>query len=172
MAGVLEHLPALMALTTPSTNSYRRIRPHFWSGAFRCWGLDNREAALRVPTSPDGAGPSNIELKTADASANPHLALGALIAAGLDGVRRKLPLADPVDVDPGNLTEAERQRRGIDALPASLGEALERFSHDAVLTGALGHALAQAFLAVRWAEWEAMKGMELEHEVRILLQRY
>ena len=78
MAGILNHLPALMAITTPSLNSYRRIRPHCWSGAFRCWGFDNREAAIRVPTHPEAPVPTHFELKTVDASSNPYLALGAL----------------------------------------------------------------------------------------------
>ncbi|HXG08476.1 MAG TPA: glutamine synthetase family protein, partial [Gemmataceae bacterium] len=82
IAGLLEHLPALMAITTPSPNSYRRIRPHVWSGAFRCWGLDNREAAVRVPSSPTGPGPTHFEFKIVDATANPYLALGAVLAAG------------------------------------------------------------------------------------------
>jgi glutamine synthetase len=171
MAGVLAHLPALMALTTPSPNSYRRLKPHFWSGAFRCWGIDNREAALRLPTSPDGP-PSNFELKTCDGSANPYLALGGVVAAGLDGVRRKLDLPEPVAGDPGNLSEAERRQRGIDALPANLGEALEQFSKDAVLSAALGPELARAFLAVRWAEWQALKDLSLADEVSLLLERY
>jgi glutamine synthetase len=82
LAGILAHLPALMALTTPSVNSYRRIRPHCWSGAYRCWGFDNREAAIRVPTFPEPPSPTHFELKTIDASANPYLALGDVIAAG------------------------------------------------------------------------------------------
>jgi glutamine synthetase len=171
MAGVLAHLPALMALTTPSPNSYRRLKPHFWSGAFRCWGLDNREAALRVPTSPEGP-PSNFELKTCDGSANPYLALGGVVAAGLDGLRRQLELPEPVASDPGNLSDSERQQRGIDALPANLGEALDHFSKDAVLSAALGPELARAFLAVRWAEWQALKDMSLTDEVNLLLERY
>jgi glutamine synthetase len=172
MAGLLAHLPALMALTTPSPNSYRRLKPHFWSGAFRCWGLDNREAALRVPTSADGTGPSNFELKTCDGSANPYLALGGIIAAGLDGLRRKLELPEPVDCDPGGLPEAERIKRGIDALPASLGEALDHFARDTVLSAALGASLAQAIMAVRWAEWQALKDLSLTDEVKLLLERY
>jgi glutamine synthetase len=171
MAGVLAHLPALMALTTPSPNSYRRLKPHFWSGAFRCWGVDNREAALRLPTSPDGP-PSNFELKTCDGSANPYLALGGVVAAGLDGVRRQLELPEPVASDPGNFSEVERKQRGIDALPAHLGEALEHFSKDALLATALGPDLARAFLAVRWAEWQALKDMSLADEVNLLLERY
>ncbi len=95
IAGILHHLPALMALTTPSTNSYRRIRPHFWSGAFAAWGYDNREGAVRVPSNPVPPSPTHFELKTSDASANPYLALGAVIFAGLDGIGRNLSPGDP-----------------------------------------------------------------------------
>ncbi len=172
IAGILHHLPALMALTTPSTNSYRRIRPHHWSGAFRCWGMDNREAAVRVPSHPEEPSPTHFELKTVDASANPYLALGAVIAAGLDGVRHCFELGESVAVDPGYMTEAERSLYGIDLLPINLGKAIEYLSSDNVLLDALGSDLARAYLAVRKAEWEAMKDLELEAEVKLLLERY
>lgn len=172
IAGILHHLPALMALTTPSTNSYRRIRPHYWSGAFRCWGMDNREAAVRVPSNPEEISPTHFELKTVDASANPYLALGSVIAAGLDGVRHCLELGEPVAVDPGHMTESERSTRGIELLPTNLGESIEQLSNDKVLLNALGTELTQAYLAVRKAEWEVMKDLELEEEVKLLLERY
>ena len=171
-AGILQHLPALMAITTPSTNSYRRLQPHFWSGAYRCWGMDNREAAVRVPSNPVPPSPTHIELKTVDASANPYLALAGAIAAGLDGIRGNLDLGAPVDQDPGNFSESERQARQIDRLPTNLGEAIAALSQDQVLLDALGPDLAQAFLAVRKAEWEAMQNLSLADEVNLLLERY
>lgn len=172
IAGILHHLPALMAITTPSPNSYLRIRPHCWSGAFRCWGLDNREAALRVPTNPAGTGTTNIELKTVDASANPFLALGAVIAAGLDGIRCHLDPGPPLQVDPGSMSEEERRSRNVTALPSDLGAALDQLDGDEVLLGALGPDLARAFRAVRRAEWHTLGGMELANQVNILLERY
>ena len=172
LAGLLRHLPALMALTTPSTNSYRRIRPHFWSGAFRCWGVDNREAAVRVPSSPEGGGATHVELKTCDASANPYLALGAVVAAGLDGVRKGLDPGKPLAADPGHLPDEERRARGIDPLPVNLGAAIDHLGRDSVLLAALGPTLAQAYLAVRRAEWQALKDVDLAGEVRLLLERY
>jgi glutamine synthetase len=172
VAGILHHLPALMALTTPSVNSYRRLQPHFWSGAYCCWGMDNREAAVRVPSNPKPPSPTHIELKTVDASANPYLALGATIAAGLDGIRQQRDLGESMAIDPGHLTEAERQQLGIARLPESLGEAIEHLSCNKTLLNALGKDLSQAFLAVRRMEWKALQGKTLEEEVKLLLERY
>ena len=172
VAGILYHLPALMALTTPSVNSYRRLQPHFWSGAFRCWGYDNREAAVRIPSNPRLPSPTHIELKTVDAAANPYLALGAVIAAGLDGIRLGLQPNDPVTIDPGNFSNAERQERQIDRLPQTLGAAIDHLRQNDLLLSALGNDLAQAFLAVRQAEWNALKDLTLEEETQILLDRY
>src|SRR5512145_2507032 len=139
IAGVLEHLPALLALTCPSVNSYRRLQPHFWSSAFTAWGPDNREAAVRVPSTfpSDRAGSTNAELKASDASSNPYLALGGLLAAGLDGVSRALKPGEPTLVDPGTLSDSERAARGIRRYPTTLRAALDRLELDAVLMTAL-----------------------------------
>ncbi|UCF93430.1 MAG: glutamine synthetase [Desulfobacterales bacterium] len=172
VAGVLDHLPALAAITIPSKTSYRRIRPHFWAGAFRAWGYENREAAVRVSRNSKGTRASRFEFKTADATANPYLALGALIAAGLDGLQRNLPLPEEVTVDPALIPEAERQARGIDLLPQSLGAALDALRKDEVLLEALGKALARSYVAVRQCEWDALKDLTLEQEVALLAERY
>ncbi len=171
-AGILAHLPGLMALTTPSTNSYRRLQPHLWSGAFQAWGFDNREAAIRVPSNPSPPSPTHIEVKTIDGSANPYLALGGVIAAGLDGIRQDLRLPNPVAVDPGTLSEYELRSRSISPLPRALKQAVDAFSTDSVLQTALGEPLTQAILAVRQAEWQAMKDYDLDAEVKLLLERY
>jgi glutamine synthetase len=157
IAGVLEHLPGLLALTCPSVNSYRRLQPHFWSSAYVAWGPDNREAAVRVPSTfpSDRAGSTNAELKASDSSSNPYLALGGLLAAGLDGVTRKLEPGEPVLVDPGALSEDERRERGIARYPTTLKAALDRLERDAVLMAALGPTLARAYLAVKRSEVEA-----------------
>lgn len=172
IAGILQHLPALMALTTPSPNSFKRIRPRFWSGAFTAWGYGNREAAVRVPQPVAGRPITHIELKTVDPSCNPYLALGAVIAAGLDGIERGLDPGEPVAMDPADLPEAERAAQGIRPLPTTLGEAIAALEQDHVLLQALGPELARSYLAVRRAEWEAMKDLPHEEEVRILLERY
>lgn len=165
IAGVLNHLGAIMAITTPSPNSYRRLLPHCWSGAFRTWGIDNREAAIRVPSDPAAVGPTHLEVKTVDGSANPYLALGVVLAAGLDGIRRKLSPGQPATLDPGNVPGSER-------LPENLGQSLERFRKSEFFVNLLGPELHQAFTAVRQAEWETLKNASLEEEVGQLLERY
>jgi glutamine synthetase len=170
LAGVLAHLPALAALTAASANSYRRLRPRSWAGAYRAWGEHNREAAVRVVRAPAGA--ARLELKTCDATANPYLALGALLAAGMDGLDRELPLPAETTVDPAELSEAERRAAGLLPLPASLGEALEALAADGVLGAALGPERARAYLAVKRAEWAALGRLSLAEEVALLAERY
>jgi glutamine synthetase len=154
-AGVLEHLPGLCGLTAPSFNSYHRLIPQYWAGAFTCWGHDNREAPVRVPSLFWGSeeASTNLELKSADASCNPYLAVGGLVVAGLDGLERGLQLPEPVEVDPATIPEDERARRGILRLPATQEEALDALESDAVLMDALGPVLAGSYLAVRRSEW-------------------
>src|SRR5205823_923419 len=157
IAGVLAHLPGLCGLTAPSFNSYHRIIPQYWAGAFVCWGYDNREAPVRVTSVFRGMeeASTNAELKAADASSNPYLAVGGLIAAGLDGLARELEPPEPVEVDPATIDEGEREARGIVRLPATQAEALDALAADGVLTRALGPVLAESYLAVRHSEWEA-----------------
>jgi glutamine synthetase len=157
IAGVLDHLPGLCGLTAPSFNSYHRIVPQYWAGAFVCWGHDNREAPVRVPSVFWGVeeASSNAELKAADASSNPYLAVGGLIAAGLDGLERELEPPEPVEVDPATIDEGERAQRGIVRLPATQEEALDALEADEVLIAALGPVLAGSYLAVRRSEWAA-----------------
>jgi glutamine synthetase len=168
IAGVLEHLPALLALTCPSYNSYRRLQPHFWSSAYTAWGPDNREGAIRVPSQfrSDRAGSTNAELKASDSSSNPYLSLGGLLAAGLDGVKRELTLGEPTMIDPGNYSEEEREARGIRRFPASLQEALDNLERDTVLMDALGPLLSRAYLAVKRLEWESFSKEDVAFEVK------
>jgi glutamine synthetase len=152
LAGVLAHLPALVALTCASVNSYRRLAPSMWAGAYACYGPDNREAAIRVCSPIGSAGSVNLELKPSDSSANPYLALGAFIHAGLDGIRRSLRPDAPMSADPGTLTDAERDLAGAARLPSTLDAALDALEADQLLTGALGPLRSAAYLAVKRSE--------------------
>jgi len=167
IGGVLAHLPGLLGLTTPSTNSFRRLQPHYWSSAYTAWGIENREAAVRVPSRywDDENGSANLELKASDASANPYIALGGVMAAALDGIERDLDPGEPVDQDPGNLTDTERAGRGIRRFPETAAEALDELERDDILMDALGRPLGDEYLKVRRAEAAAFAERDTAHEL-------
>eukprot|EP00775_Hariotina_reticulata_P007353 gene7353-7564_t len=132
LAGVLSHLPALLPFTAPSVNSYQRLQPCTWSGAYACWGWDNREAPLRLccPRMAD-PGSCNAEFKAFDGSTNPYLGVAAVVAAGLTGLEARVPLPAPTQVDPG--TAQPSSPAGSSSwppLPRSLEEALEALQDD------------------------------------------
>jgi glutamine synthetase len=166
IGGLLAHLPALVALTCGSVNSYRRLAPQMWSSAYTVYGMDNREAAVRIcsPMRDDPAGSVNLEVKPSDSSGNPYLALGACIYAGLDGIRRKLDPGEAVNVDPATLTDAERAAVGANRLPASLAEALDALQADDLLMESLGDLRRRAYLAVKRSEVAAFDGADPAYE--------
>jgi glutamine synthetase len=137
-----------------------------WSSAYTVYGMDNREAAVRIcsPMSDNKAGSVNLELKPSDSSANPYLALGAVIHAGLDGIRRNLDPGEAVNVDPAALTEDERRARGACRLPDSLGAALDCLQADTVLMDSLGDLRRRAYLAVKRSEVAAFADMTTAQE--------
>lgn len=166
IGGVLHHIRGLLAITCASPNSYRRLLPHYWSSAYGVYGFDNREAAIRVPSPFSGreADSLNLELKCADHSGNPYLSFGALIAAGLDGIRNRIDPGVPQQIDPGNYSDEERERLGIRRLPTTLDEALDELERDTILTSAMGPLLSTSYLAVKRAEAAFFKEKSPEEE--------
>jgi glutamine synthetase len=154
-AGVLSRLPALLAVGAPSVASYLRLVPSHWAGAYACWGLENREAALRFVTGAAGSRSqaANLEVKCFDAAANPYLVVAALLAAGAAGLAENGTLPEPVDVDPVSL-------EGVPPLPSSLGAAVEMFETDAALKEALGEALIDTIAVVRRGEIALFDGAD------------
>lgn len=168
IGGILHHLPALVALTCPNYNSYRRLQPHAWSSAYTAWGFDNREAAVRVASPFWGREEQsyNVELKAVDPSANPYLALGALLACGLDGIDRRLDPGVPCEQDPALLTEAERERNGIRRLPTTMGVALDGLQRDDVLMTSMPELLRRSYLAIRRSEAAAFAAKDIDFEIK------
>ncbi len=168
IAGILDHLPALIALTCPSYNSYRRLQPQTWSAAYTAWGFDNREATVRVASPFWGREEQtyNIELKSVDSSANPYIALGGLIAAGLDGIKRRLQPGQPCEHDPSKLSDAERAENHIRRLPTSMHEALDNLTQDTLLADAMGDLMSRAYLAIRRSEEQAFAKQNVDFEIR------
>jgi len=152
MAGVLDHAPALAALAAPSVNSYKRLvvgrslTGATWAPAYIAYGLNNRTAMVRVPYG-------RLELRLPDGSCNPYLATAALIAAGLDGVDRKLDPGPAYNINLYDLSPAELAEKGIGVLPQNLGQALDALERDTVLTEALGSDLMAEFIDLKRREW-------------------
>lgn len=172
IAGILKRLDALCATTMPTGNSYRRVKPHCWSGAFNCWGYDNREAAVRVITTPDEKSVSHFELKSCDASSNPYIALASVIFAGIAGIRESLELCPPVDCDPGKYDAKTLAEKNINPLPPDLGAALDALDRDDMLKSAMGENFYKAYSAVKKTEWNYMKTFAIDRERKTLLRRY
>ncbi len=147
IGGILTRLPALLAVGAPSVASYLRLVPSSWAGPYQCWGLENREAALRFIT----AGSPNVEVKCFDGAANPYLAIAALLIAGGAGVTEGAQLPDPINVDPVTL-------EGVPMLPIDLDQSLAAFENEPTLLAAFGEELAGAIATVRRGEIALFEG--------------
>jgi glutamine synthetase len=174
LAGVLEALPALVGIGAPSVSSYLRLVPSRWAGAFQCWGRENREAALRIITGSTGQREeaANAEVKCFDASANPYLVVGAVLAVGLASLDKGLRLPAEVPGDPALLSDGELERLEVKRLPQSAEEALSRLEESTVLRSAMGESLYDAFAAVRRAEIAMFAGRPPEEIAAATRWRY
>jgi glutamine synthetase len=174
IAGLLRDLPAVAAVTAPSVGSLARLRPGFFAGAYAFWGVENREAPLRyVPGSALlGEDHANLELKVSDASANPYLALAAVLTAGAAGVRENLAPPAPIAEDPGTWKKKQRAAEGIEKLPTSQAEQEEALSANPRIAGVLGEEILGAFLAVRRADAAWAQEKETEEVLAAWRWRY
>ncbi len=166
-AGVLAHAGALTALCAPSPVSAERLSPHHWSAGAVCLGERNREALLRIPPLLGTGGGERsrqmrLEFRGADAAANPYLALGAIVRAGLEGIEERLAAPPVLDRDPATLAGEEAERFGVGALPGSLEEALAALEADDSARGWLGPELHEAYASLKRAELTATAGLRLQ----------
>jgi glutamine synthetase len=165
-AGVLRHARALCALTAPSAISYLRLRPHSWSAATVALGTRNRETLLRICGPADE--PVHLEYRAADAAACPHLALAALLLAGIEGLRAGLPAPPTLDEDPERADSQLRARVAPTPIPGDLGEALEALVGDEVASGWFSPLLLETYVGAKRAELAAVDGLS----VPARLERY
>ena len=176
-AGILRHAPALCAITAPSPISYERLKPHSWSAYYANIADRDREALLRICPYPEVAGVDvarrfNLEYRAADACASPYLQLGALVYAGLAGIREGLPRPTLSRGDPGDLSAEERGRLGIGDLPRSLDEALSALEADEAASAWLGPVLTEAYLMHKRGELAMAAGLALDELCRIYARAY
>jgi glutamine synthetase len=172
-AGVILHLPALCALTAPSPISYLRLKPHNWSSSYTWLGERDRESTIRICSTyeagaKDPAKQFNLEYRAADGCASPHLSLGAIVRAGLEGIRAKLPAPPIYDGDPTLLAENELAKLGLRRLPTTLEAALRAFEADKTVSGWFDATFRQAYTATKCMELKLVEGMDPD----VQCQRY
>jgi glutamine synthetase len=164
IGGVLAHSSSLMAILNPTINAYRRIQPDSLAPTHANWGWDNRSTFIRVP--PERGSATRAELRVGDGAANPYLAIAAVLAAGTDGIRRKLAPPAPVA---GDAYRVDIEAAG-DALPGTLEEALDALERDDVLRAALGPEIVETFLAVKRFEVERHRAWVSDWEIAEYMQ--
>ncbi len=148
IAGVLAHAPALCGVCAPTVNSYKRLLPGSWAPAHIGYAADNRAALVRVP----GALRPRMEFRAGDHTAHPHLALAALIAAGIDGLDRQLDPGPPATGDLGHLPDDALAGQGVRLLPRTAHEALDALEADPIVMAALGPICGPELLRIRREE--------------------
>jgi glutamine synthetase len=150
IAGQLAHARGMCAVLAPLVNSYKRLVPGYEAPVYISWGRINRSALLRIPRA-HGVESTRVELRCPDPSCNPYLAFSVMLAAGLDGIKRELPLAAASEE---NLYLLENQRNlSLQVLPKSLDEALEALESDPLIRDALGQHVYERFMQAKQAEW-------------------
>jgi glutamine synthetase len=173
LAGQLKHARGMSAVLAPIPNSYKRLVPGYEAPVYIGWAQINRSALIRLPHYTTGRNKSvRLELRCPDPSANPYLAFATMLAAGLDGIENELPCPSPLNnLNIWNLSEEERDERGIESLPGSLAEAMHEFESNEVIQEALGPTICSVFSRAKWAEvdeyrtrvtdWEISRYLEL-----------
>ena len=162
IAGLLEHVQGFCAVTNPLVNSYKRLVPGYEAPCHLAWSTGNRSALIRIPT-PRGAG-TRVELRSPDPSCNPYLAFAACLAAGLDGIQRRLtPPAESNE----NLyaIAADLEAQGVRRLPASLEAAIHALEADSVVTAALGSHVTGQYVTGKLREWEEYRTQVTQWEL-------
>lgn len=167
IGGLLTHVRGMCAITNPLVNSYKRLVPGYEAPCYMAWSASNRSALIRIPAS-RGMG-TRVELRCPDPTCNPYLALAACLAAGLDGVEKKVSPPDEITENIFSMSAKTREAKGILSLPGSLKEALDYFAADSCITDAMGEHVTAQYIAGKEKEWDEYRtrvsSWEVEHYI-------
>jgi glutamine synthetase len=174
IGGILEHIRPLCAFTASIVTSYKRLLPNKWASAYACYGPDNREAAVRIVSGQKTreAITTHLEYKPIDGACNPYLAMAALLAAGLDGIARKIDPKEAVLVNPNNLAPDEKEARGIRRLPRTLAEAVTALEGDEFFVKVFGKTMVQEYIALKKYQWEEYHNQVTSWEIDRYMEIY
>ncbi|MGE5618467.1 MAG: type I glutamate--ammonia ligase [Sphingomonadaceae bacterium] len=173
IAGQLAHAKGMCAVLSPLINSYKRLVAGFEAPVYVSWARTNRSALVRVPKiTPSKSAATRIELRSPDPTCNPYLAFAVMLKAGLDGVKRKLPLIQPIEEDLYEFTDEMMARHGVEVLPGSLHQALDAMEKDEIVQEALGPHIYARFLEAKTIEWKEFRRHVTSWEIERYLGVY
>lgn len=170
LGGVMEHMRGMTAILNPIVNSYKRLVPGFEAPAYIAWSATNRSTLIRIPAAKGEA--VRMELRSPDPTANPYLALAAVLRAGLDGIKRQLAVPESVDCNIFRMSAQERRERKIEELPGTLAEAVSCMEEDAFMKETLGEHLFEKYIALKKEEWNRYRSQVTDWEIREYLNQF
>ncbi len=170
LAGIMEHIKGMTIITNPLVNSYKRLVPGFEAPVYIAWSATNRSPLIRIPNS-KGEG-SRIELRSPDSASNPYLALAVCLAAGLDGVERKLKPPASVDRNIFEMTKEEQIELGVESLPTTLLQAIEELEKDELIKEVLGNHTYEKYMEAKKLEWQEYSGQITNWEIEQFLHKF
>jgi len=166
IAGLLKHALEITAVTNQWVNSYKRLVPGYEAPVYLSWARRNRSDLIRVPEYRPGREKSTrVELRSPDPACNPYLAFSVMLAAGLEGIEKEYEVPEPIEENVYEMTEEERQRRGIETLPASLLEAIQLTEKSELVRKTLGDHVFNAFIENKKIEWNNYRTQVTEYEL-------
>lgn len=170
IAGIMEHISAITAISNPTVNSYKRLVAGYEAPVYVAWSCKNRSPLIRIPAA-RGTG-TRIELRSPDPSCNPYLVMAVCLKAGLDGIKKGLTPPASIDKNIFTMSELERANLGVKALPRTLEEAINELKKDELIKEALGEHIVNKFIEIKEREWEEYRCSVSEWELKKYLQRY
>jgi len=167
IAGILKHSREICIVTNQWVNSYKRLVPGYEAPVYICWATRNRSALIRVPEyKPGKEKATRIEVRFPDPACNPYLAFAVMLRAGLEGIKNKYPLPEPLEVSAYEMEEIERKARKIEELPGSLIEAIEIAEDSQLLKETLGEHIYTKFLENKKIEWDNYRTKVTDYEIK------
>ncbi|MDD4875850.1 MAG: glutamine synthetase, partial [Dehalococcoidales bacterium] len=166
IAGLLKHAPEITSIVSQWLNSYKRLVPGYEAPVYISWATKNRSDMIRVPAYQLGKeNATRVEFRVPDPACNPYLAFSVLLAAGLTGIEQKYELADPIEENVFEMSDEERQKRGINILPMNLSDAINVTEKSQLIREALGDHLFESFIKNKKIEWEQYRTQVTEYEL-------
>lgn len=170
IAGIMKHIKGITAITNPLINSYKRLVPEFEAPVYIAWSAQNRSPLIRIPA---GKGDSTrLELRSPDPTTNQYLSIALVLAAGLEGIREKLPCPPPVDGNIYAMTDSQRKRKHVENLPGDLKEAIEEMKKDTLVRKVLGDHVFEKYIEEKEIEWNEYKNRVSHWEIENYLTKY